>query len=273
MIKKDGQNLKLKLIAGAVICSLIFIGNKIYHHYYPTKEEQVERAALKLQKALKGKMEDELINMANELDEENQHDEDETENDTKKKEVTVKTAAIDDSQHEEKPKEQKAKNTVTTTAEDVTAFGIITGKTTEDDIRNNFDVIEEQDVVEFENHKTLILNTNSFSSAGLPVKQAFVLLNEKGIVEQLKITFNGQYFHKLHPALSKKYKLDYKDEPFVGDNIAQYSKGNTVIVLSEPHMGGFITVIDYITKEFAASVEAYNAEQKKQKEQQLQEQL
>lgn len=271
MNKLNEQDVKLKFLAVAVLGALLFIGNKVYRYYNPTKEEQAEQAALKLQKALKEKLEDELIHAANELNKDAKHKKitNEIKHDSDiemREESGIKTTV-------EAPITPKARKTVTGKDVDVTAFGITIGKTTEEDIRDNFQVIEELNVIESDKHKALILGTNSFSSTELPVKQAFVILNEQGIVEQLKIIFDGQYFSKLHPVLNQKYKLKQKQDPFVGDHVAYYSKGNTIIVLEEPHMGGFETTIVYLTEEFNASVEAYRERQQQQRKQQLQEQL
>ena len=118
-------------------------------------------------------------------------------------------------------------------------------------------------------HKELSLNTKDFSTTSLPVESFDVVINPQGIVEALRIEFSGQYFQKLHETLSQKYKLQYKEDPFVGNHTARYIKDNVIVVLEQPHMGGFRTILRYVAQHFARSCDLDMQKRKEQEKQRM----
>ena len=73
--------------------------------------------------------------------------------------------------------------------------------------------------------------------------------------------------------MSKKYPLKSKEEPFVGDCSARYETKDDVVFLEQPHMGGFVTHLVYLSKEMNDVAEAYNQKEKKQTQQEIENQL
>jgi hypothetical protein len=120
-------------------------------------------------------------------------------------------------------------------------YGIEIGNTTEEEVRNKFEVIAEDGCIINKKYKILFLNTKDFSSQKLPVSEVELALDQNGLVIRFLIRYDGKRFSQLHPNLSKKYKVTDLNAPVVGDKIAEYMSKNIVIALIEPHMGGFVT--------------------------------
>lgn len=155
----------------------------------------------------------------------------------------------------------------------ISAFGITLKKTTKAEIAHKFSIIEIGYVNGFPGYEVVWLDTKNLSLGDMSVKKAGIIVNPQGVTEQITLIFNGKVFHKLNSILSKKYPLKSKEEPFVGDCSARYETKDDVVFLEQPHMGGFVTHLVYLSKEMNDVAEAYNQKEKKQTQQEIENQL
>lgn len=156
-------------------------------------------------------------------------------------------------------------------AEPVGPFGLGVGKDTWEELKTQFMesgcshegessfmkgpvVICPSESVNFENLRqaTFVFNSEEILSA------VFLELNEQPSLERTQ-------FKSLLKSLSQKYKLIQKNVPIVGDAFAKFKAGGVSIVLNDPHMDRYL-YIDYSTPEFDKKLKAFQAEQKKLKE-------
>ncbi len=155
----------------------------------------------------------------------------------------------------------------------ISALGITLKKTTKSEIAHKFSIIEIGYVNGFPGYEVVWLDTKNLSLGDMSIKKAGIIVNPQGVTEQITLIFNGKVFHKLNSILSKKYPLKSKEEPFVGDCSARYETKDDVVFLEQPHMGGFVTHLVYLSKEMNDVAEAYNQKEKKQTQQEIENQL
>ncbi|MDR2781485.1 MAG: hypothetical protein LBB21_03475 [Holosporaceae bacterium] len=150
-------------------------------------------------------------------------------------------------------------------------YGIEIENTTEEEIRDRFEVIKEDSIYN-KKYKVLYLNADDFSSESLPVKKVELILDQKGLVIRFLMHCGGKRFSQLHSELSKKYTVASSDIPSVGDNTALYVSKNIEIALVEPHME-FITALSYVTKQFSDEILFYQERYRQEEQQKIAEQL
>jgi hypothetical protein len=151
-------------------------------------------------------------------------------------------------------------------------YGIEIENTTEEEIRDRFEVVEEGNGIFNEKYKVLCLNTEDFSSKNLPIQGIELSINQKGLVIRFLISYKGKKFSELHSHLSKKYTITFSGIPFVGNKYAEYTSKNIKIVLTEAHLG-FVTNLVYVTKQFYDEIDSYYEKQRQEEQQKIAKQL
>ena len=77
--------------------------------------------------------------------------------------------------------------------------------------------------------------------------------SDKLVAVLMKIPSGGGTFSEMLKALSAKYKLVSKDEPFVGDAYAEFQQGDSVIDVSAIHMEFYAKTVNYMMKLYKAT--------------------
>ncbi len=65
-------------------------------------------------------------------------------------------------------------------------------------------------------------------------------------------------FNEMADSLRKKYRQTARNVPFVGDAIARYEQGDSVVIYEAPHMS-FTSTITYMTKDLQRAINAAQA--------------
>ncbi len=118
----------------------------------------------------------------------------------------------------------------------IKAFGIVIGKTTEEELRRRYSVTSTNLWSFYKSYKILDLNEDEFSLVNLRVKSVFAVVSPKGVVELLYLRIEGKVFAQLNPILEEKYSLAYKNEPSEGNAIARYKCGDGNILIGVPYL-------------------------------------
>lgn len=151
-------------------------------------------------------------------------------------------------------------------------FGIEIGKSTKDEIKSKFRVIEEGLCRFNKGYTTFYLDTKDFSSKELPVEEVELTFDQNEKVIQLRLIYDCKNFSKLHEIFLKKYKILYSKVPLVGDKIELYICNNILITINEPHVG-FKMILVYCTKKFGEEIEEYYQRQREEEQKRLEAQL
>ncbi|GHV59331.1 hypothetical protein FACS1894103_2490 [Campylobacterota bacterium] len=98
------------------------------------------------------------------------------------------------------------------------------------------------------------------------VKSGVVIFEEDGTLAYVCLNINKNRFNAMFDQLNSKYKLTYKDIPYVGNKIAKFKVGNSEIELYAPHLG-FELELTYATDAFWQASKNYRRKQQEQKQQ------
>jgi len=124
-------------------------------------------------------------------------------------------------------------------------FGLEIGKTTISQAKSKYLTMHKVGVGEYTQGEMYEINPSDIKTSGLK-NLTLVFSKDKRLMAVQSTFYQGEfdYFFNL---LSNKYKLNYKDIPFVGDKSAEFISGETKIFLDAPHMS-FEMTLDYIDK-------------------------
>ena len=134
----------------------------------------------------------------------------------------------------------------------LTPYGIELGKTTIDEIKKKFTLLNRESGRLGKIYK---LDPKDFNIGDLQATSVFVytvLGESEDTVQNIEVSFSGKCFSRLKEILSKKYYIDEIKEKFVGDQYCKFKDSQISdqwIYLSEPHMS-FETMIIYRTAKF-----------------------
>ena len=156
-------------------------------------------------------------------------------------------------------------------AEIAAPLGIEPGKSTLKDIESKHKIIskhcetKEQTSCAYSIDPTKLPLTN--------VSELLFYCNSQEIVKAVFVEANKSNFENLFESLSKKYKLEEKHIPFVGNKSAVFQADNNVVVtLNAPHMSFKMTLL-YITRENYNNLIEYRKKEQQNKKQNLDDSL
>lgn len=96
---------------------------------------------------------------------------------------------------------------------------------------------------------------------GLSRAKTILLICDKNtVLSGLILTLDTKVFDQYKKILTSKYKQVKLINPFVGNKYAKYVKGNSVILLDEPHMS-FNTTVTYATKDLMKNFDTINKQE------------
>ena len=145
---------------------------------------------------------------------------------------------------------------------DPTVFGMELGKMTEKELKSKY-TVNHTGTNKYSNGNMYSVPVSSINFDGL--KEVTTIFSKDGKLIAVLTTLPKSKFDYLNKALTGKYKLVSKQNPFVGNKKATYRNGATEISLDAPHMS-FDMSMNYVNDELMRAFNRQSQAEKRKKQ-------
>lgn len=142
-----------------------------------------------------------------------------------------------------------------------TVFGMELGKMTESELKKNYSV-SHLGVNLYSNGNMYSIPAESISFDD--IQDVTAIFSEQGILTAVLAELPKSKFDYLKEVLSKKYSVESKNIPFVGDKTIKFRSAASQILLEAPHMS-FKMSMNYFTNDFMDKFESKSKEEVRNK--------
>lgn len=145
-----------------------------------------------------------------------------------------------------------------------TVFGITIGKTTVEQLKNQYRV-SPQGINKYSEGEMYVIPQGQIQFDGLG--EVTVIFDRSDRLVAVLTEFPKNKFDYLNGMLANKYQLISQNIPFVGNKSATYRNDDTEITLDAPHLS-FELSMNYIHSDFMKAFNSQTQKEKQQKQQQ-----